>query len=1058
MINQFEVFYILPSNKPGIAAIDAALAKLQHTHVKNALEPGLELAQTVLDLFVGESQPSVEDIVSDGLIQMPNAERQDSWFVDHPWMEGARSAFEIFDSISKPVQAKFFWLKKRTAAQIAGSVHLTPNWEDFEYTRQNESFKVGIDFFLSPDAKSFYIVLSNSGKLRVMELSQKLNRTQVEILESWIELEKLKTQEDIHSALWQSFQLQSVNAQFYEGVSDAFLELVDKLSADGRDEQDSKLFASRLLGRLIFVWFLRKMGMVAGCIDYFSPEDFDSDSAYYKSALESLFFRTLNEPAANRLPVNGLIDLETPYLNGGLFAPHSSDWANDTSLTFPKGYFARVFEHFQKFNFTVDESTPEFEQVAIDPEMLGRVFESLLATQVEETGEHARKAKGTFYTPREIVFFMCREAIRTYLQSERPGDDSYSKSIRHVLDTSDQDWAKAGTNSLRDIPKNHREQILARLGTLRSIDPACGSGAFPLGLLNVLTKIILRLTPDANAHDVKTKILQNSIYGVDIEPMAIEISKLRAWLALIVEEAKGPMSVQPLPNLEFKFVCANSLIPLAGEDETTLFDDGKIEAELQEIRDKYYATKDPSKKVKLKERYASAVAQGTVLFGETKRSSQLRTFKPFEDNSVAEFFDPSAMFGFEKFHVVIGNPPYVRQEKIKYKNLLKDYQLFQSTADLYTYFYELALNSVVDGGVVSFITSSKFGRALYGEKLRAMLANETQLTCVVDFGTKHVFTAITNTWVVQVKKEKPSEESHFCLKLSIEDSGATVRQNQLSSSSWSFADLETSLLLDKIARVGGAIAKAAYQISYGLKTGCNEGFVIDADTKDLLVRTDPRSAEIIKPLLRGRDIGRYSTLEASTWILATKNGLDVERDFPTIAAYLMNMNDSLDGKLLRRGDQGNHWMNLRDCTYYDSMEGKKIVWLELSDKNKFAMSEGGEYILAGAWMIVGPHLEALLGVLNSKLVRFYFNHISNSSGMGTTQWKKFAVERIPIPDFDKLDVQLLSKLEALVTTVSETKAWSASADVAVQEAEIDSIIYEFYGLNENEIHIIESGI
>lgn len=1057
MINQFEVFCILPSNKPGIAAIDAALAKLQHTHVKNALEPGLELAQTVLDLFVGESQPSVEDIVSDGLIQMPNAERQDSWFVDHPWMEGARSAFEIFNSISKPVQAKFFWLKKRTAAQIAGSVHLTPNWEDFEYTRQNESFKVGIDFFLSPDAKSFYIVLSNSGKLRVMELSQKLNRTQVEILESWIELEKLKTQEDIHSALWQSFQLQSVNAQFYEGVSDAFLELVDKLSADGRDEQDSKLFASRLLGRLIFVWFLRKMGMVAGCIDYFSPEDFDSDSAYYKSALESLFFRTLNEPAANRSPVNGLIDLETPYLNGGLFAPHSSDWANDTSLTFPKGYFARVFEHFQKFNFTVDESTPEFEQVAIDPEMLGRVFESLLATQVEETGEHARKAKGTFYTPREIVFFMCREAIRTYLQSERPGDDSYSKSIRHVLETSDQDWAKAGTNSLRDIPKNHREQILARLGTLRSIDPACGSGAFPLGLLNVLTKIILRLTPDANAHDVKTKILQNSIYGVDIEPMAIEISKLRAWLALIVEEAKGPMSVQPLPNLEFKFVCANSLIPLAGEDETTLFDDGKIEAELQEIRDKYYATKDPFKKVKLKERYASAVAQGTVLFGETKRSSQLRTFKPFEDNSVAEFFDPSAMFGFEKFHVVIGNPPYVRQEKIKYKNLLKDYQLFQSTADLYTYFYELALNSVADGGIVSFITSSKFGRALYGEKLRELLSATTTIDLIVDYGNSHVFTAITNTWVLQARKEPSSQEHRIEIKPSIAEGGQYISQSQLNSGSWAFLDRDTELLIDRIKSTGHTVMSLGYKIYRGLLTGCNEAFVVDEHARDSLLKKDPKNHEIIKPLLRGRDIGHYEIKPVTTWILATKNGLNVERDYPSLAEHLNAKNAELERRAEFRGDRGSHWMNLRDCSYYSEMESEKVVWLELSDKNKFAFSTAGEYLLNGAWMIQGDHLKPLLAVLNSSLILYFFRFFANSSGMGTTQWRKYAVEELPLPKFSNVNAGILAELERLVDQRLDLDLTTSPVEASEIERKIDQIVFSMYGLSPEEIKMIVAG-
>ncbi len=1046
------------SKETPFSAIDAALRKLNESDVKNALEPGLALAQSILALFVSEDQPSVEDIVSDGLLQMPNAERQDAWFVGHPWMDGARSAFEIFDGTVMPIQAKFFWLKKKTAAQIAGSVHFTPNWEDFDYTRNDLQYKVGLDFFLSPDAKSILIVLSNSGKLRVLEISERLNSTQTEILNGWADLKTLKTQAALHSALWESFQLQSVNAQFYAGVSDAFLELVDRLVADGRDEEDAKLFASRLLGRLIFVWFLKKMKLVNMSAEYFNPALYPSDTEYYRESLQTLFFKTLNEPYSNRTNIRDVLDLETPYLNGGLFAPHGNDWLLDSSLEFPKEFFERLFEHFQKFNFTVDESTPEFEQVAIDPEMLGRVFESLLATQVEETGEHARKAKGTFYTPREIVFFMCREAIRAHLLSERESDESYSKSIRHVLETSDQDWAKAGTNSLRDVPKEHREQILTSISNLRSIDPACGSGAFPLGLLNVLTKVVLRLTPDANAHDVKAKILQNSIYGVDIEPMAIEISKLRAWLSLIVEEAKKPNEVQPLPNLEFKFVCANSLIPLAGADETTLFDDGSIEAELQEIREKYFATKDPSKKAKLKERFAKAVTQETVLFGEATRSTQLRSFKPFEDNSVADFFDPSAMFGFEKFDVVIGNPPYVRHEKIKYKNLLKDYSIFQSTADLYTYFYELALKYVVDGGIVSYITSSKFGRALYGEKLRNLLSSQTTIDLIVDYGSSHVFTAITNTWVLQARKTPASYGHQIEIKPNISEPGNHISQAQLNESSWAFLDGDREVLIDHIKSIGSTVRSLGYQINYGLKTGCNEAFVIDEKTKDFLLEQDPKNRDIIKPLLRGRDIGQYEIKPVKVWILATKNGLDIERDYPRVAHFLRTKNTELSNRPENRGDRGTHWMNLRDCAYYAEMESTKIVWIELSDKNKFALSTAGEYLLNGSWMVQGDYMKPLLAILNSTLILYYFRFFANSSGMGTTQWRKYAVEDLPLPDFSKVEPKLLSMLEILVDKRNALDNSNEHVEGQELEGRINQIVYSLYGLSAEEIEIVEAGV
>lgn len=747
----------MQSKYESVSAVNVALQKLNKVDAKSALEPGLELAQSILALFVNETQPSVEDIVSAGLLQMPNSERQDAWFVSHPWMDGARSAFEIFDGNTMPIQAKFFWLKKKTAAQIAGSVHFTPNWEDFDYTRKNLEFKVGIDFFLSPDAKSFYIVLSNSGKLRVMELSETLNRTQAEIFENWIELTEISNQSDIHTALWQSFELQSVNALFYSGVSDAFMELVDSLVKSGKEEQDSKLFTSRLLGRLIFAWFLRKMNMIAGPIDYFHPESFETASSYYKESLENLFFRTLNEPTSNRLPVDGLVDLETPYLNGGLFAPHENDWIEDDTLHAPVGYFSRLFDHFAKFNFTVDESTPEFEQLAIDPEMLGRVFESLLATQVEDTGEQARKAKGTFYTPREVVFYMCRQSVTTYLLSKKLGDEAFAKSVTHLIETSDQDWAKAGTNSLRDIPKSHREAVLEAISTLRSFDPACGSGAFPLGLLSVLTKVVSRLKPETNVYQVKSSILKNSIFGSDIEPMAIEIAKLRAWLALIVEESDTHSNVEPLPNLEFKFVCANSLVPLADTNEVSLFDNGELELELAEIRSKYFETKVPEKKNKLKERFNRALTQETVLFGETERSSQLRTFNPFADNSVANFFDSEIMFGLSRFDIVIGNPPYVDYRKIpsETRKALQNYHVARHSRmiSLYVYFFELGLNLLSDEGVLGYITPQQYLIYPNTKGLRDLIREHT-LLLLADFARVKVFTASTYTFVsiIQAKK------------------------------------------------------------------------------------------------------------------------------------------------------------------------------------------------------------------------------------------------------------------------------------------------------------------
>ena len=1028
------------SNNQKIDEIDSAIKKLHKTDSKDALEPGLALAQAILALFVSEVQAPVEDIVADGLLQMPNAERQDAWFVSHPWMDGAKAAFEIFDGTALPLQAKFFWLKKKTAAQIAGSVHFTANWEDFEYTRQGTEFKVGIDFFLSPEAKSLFIVLSNSGKLRVMEVSEKLNRTQVEIFERWQDLSQFRNQLDLHSALWQSFELQSVNSLFYTGVSDAFLELVDSLVKSGKGEQDAKLFSSRLLGRLIFTWFLKKMGLVSGPIDYFNPAEFESDSSYYKKSLEALFFQTLNEPPANRTPIGGVIDMETPYLNGGLFAPHENDWTEENSLNLPRGFFFRLFQHFQNFNFTVDESTPEFEQVAIDPEMLGRVFESLLATQVEETGEQARKAKGTFYTPREVVFFMCRESIFTYLTSKRIDDEAFVKSVKHLLETSDHDWAKAGTNSIRDIPKHHREVILESIAELTALDPACGSGAFPLGLLSVLTKAVMRLTPEANPYTVKSKILQNSIFGSDIEPMAIEISKLRAWLSLIVEESGKPGNVQPLPNLEFKFVCANSLIHLADGGELSLFDDGEIEVELRDIRNKYFETKDSSKKAKLKERFNRAVDKETVLFGETKRSTQLRTFRPFSDNSVAGFFDSENMFGVSHFDVIIGNPPYVKVEHLSPSVLaelkanyseLRSGKLKDWVDDLYVHFIFRAFELAKDGGQVNFITNDSFIGLDSKARVRVkLLENDLRLLvgCPIETFGATIYTAIFLAVKNHVSKGyfSTSKFDYPSFALSPRNIVEVAFVRSLPNSRFV---LQEDPLVSKLLRMDRLIDFVKV-----IDTGIDSGNVRE---KIFFKEANDAANE---RLIQGRQISKWSV----DWNSPNAKFKYCNPKYVPMDAFGIGRG----GKPSKhkeywtfRGDESNHFL------------AERGLLRQTSDHLHAAfhsISHDGQLYTDNTLFTVVAHeadqLKYFIGLLNSRVLDYVYKFLSSEEGKVLAQVKTGLVEQLPAV-FDK---QRAPEVIRIVDELIAIRRSDATCDVAELEAKLDVIICDIYGLNEEE--------
>ena len=358
--------------------------------------------------------------------------------------------------------------------------------------------------------------------------------------------------------------------------------------------------------------------------------------------------------------------------------------------------------------------------------------------------------------------------------------------------------------------------------------------------------------------------------------------------------------------------------------------------------------------------------------------------------------------------------------------------------------------------MLSYITSSKYGRALYGEGLRGLLATENEINYLVDYGDEHVFAAITNTWVIQLSSKHPDPDHNFNLLKSIDSPPISVPQAQLTSEAWAFNDDATEAVKNKIKNAGPLLKNSSYRISYGLKTGLNEAFVIDELIKDELVAADTKNSEILMPLLRGRDIARYETKPIISWIIATKNEFKVSQQYPSIAKYLEKRDKALGGKIRKRGDQGAHWMNLRDCAYYELMEGEKLVWLELTDRNKFTYTNKGEYILAGAWMITGPNLKALLGVMNSKLVNYYFSFVSNSSGMGTTQWKKFAVENIPIPDFSRTPKALVSKLVTLVDKRLKMSIAEHQSESVELESEIDKVVYQIYSLNSEDIALIET--
>ena len=519
-------------------------------------EPSFALALKTISTITGFL--GIPTLGTERLYNVDKIKQNPGWFVSADGFADRRACYKLAEDNTQNLDIKVYWIQKTSKRIISSAVMFTPNFEDEPF---NVDLKVGIDFFIPPSADRIIIALSNRYLIRTLELSGSLSLTQQEIFTKWIQKFDFSNKAQAHQVLWESLDLQPLNKQFYKEVTRFFTELIQHLETDTKlfQSKEAAQFTNRLVGRLIFCWFLRKKQIIADDRAYFEIDESIDSSAYYHNRLEKLFFSILNTKIEERNEE----DKTTPFLNGGLFEAKQTDHRANKDLTFPKDYFHRFFEFLDGYNFTTDESTSEFQQVAIDPEMLGRIFENLLAEQTEETGQQARKAKGAFYTPREIVDYMCKESLREYVRTRLPDDNKRDHVLELLFDKKEHQFDYS--NYRADI-QPYKKNILDALDEITILDPACGSGAFPMGMLQLMLSIYERIDARFDSYKTKLGIVKNNLFGVDIEPMAVEISRLRAWLSIIVDVDMNPtkenLGIEPLPNLEFKFVAANSLIPL----------------------------------------------------------------------------------------------------------------------------------------------------------------------------------------------------------------------------------------------------------------------------------------------------------------------------------------------------------------------------------------------------------------------------------------------------------------------------------------------------------------
>ncbi len=953
-----------------------------------------------------------ESLGTPQLLTLPRIQSELTKFMNAPGFRKQAAAYELPNKSNLPLDIKLFWIKKASKSNLSWSVGVTSNYEDSPENYANKN--IGIDFVIPEKADRVFVILSSKLRLRVLELHERLTHTQREIFTQWASLTKLESpdplllRENLHTRLWKSFDYEPVNREFYKELVERFDVLVEALTKQGTSDSDAKMFSVRLIGRLLFLWFLRKKEFLNPELHYFNAGEGMDQSEYYYSKLEPLFFEVLNAEMKDRT----FADKITPFLNGGLFEPIAVDFHSkeNKKFVFPKAFFANFYDRLDHYNFTVDEGTSEYEQVAIDPEMLGRVFENLLASLHTETGEQARKAKGAFYTPREIVDYMCAESLIEYLKAKLPDTENRDIRIRELVTMSESDFRGQDHNKRRDFEAAlGRQATVDALNELRILDPAVGSGAFPMGMLQLLVKVYGRLDAklEKNLSILKRDILSRSLYGVDIDQMAIQISRLRAWLSILVdmEELK---KVAPLPNLDFKFVCANTLIPLPEESDTKAVVEYSTKEQLMEIRDAYYSATRKADKLKLRKNYLDSIRKSANNIFASSREENLSKYDPFNPLDSSPFYDSNLMHGIDAFDVVIGNPPYVNIRKLD-KNFKGKYkESFVSATgqyDLYVLFIEKALSlSKKHSGLVSYITPNKFLISGYGNGIRKIIAEESCLLDFIDYSKERVFETASVYPVVFLLQNRA------CKRFDIKQEDYNLLR---------IFDLENiDPIISKLENINLKLGDICV-IKEAIHTG---------NIREKLI-SKSRDGQNYYKLLRGKDCGRYLISWDSLYI-----------------NYNYTPNKSIG-----------EYANLIDKDFFLN---EKLFLREIALVPTAVYDNEGFFSLNKAYVVSAKkpdiNLKFINGVINSRLIAYFYSKKFGDIrvGGGYLQFKKQFTTQIPVVVNDE-SIQNISKL---VTEIIKLKKQDPQVNTQTLETQIDHLVYQLYNLTPEEIEIIEKSV
>ncbi|EOH9823299.1 class I SAM-dependent DNA methyltransferase [Campylobacter jejuni] len=904
--------------------------------------------------------------------------------------------------------------------------------------------------------------------------------------------------------------------------------------------------------------------------------------------LSELFFEVLAKEKSTRKKSEFAY---LPYLNSSLFEKQSientleiSSLSNDLKLFYYKntvlkddkckakkgqvGLLEYLFEFLDSFDFGSDDEQSEIlsQKELISSSVLGNVFEKLNGYK-----------EGSFYTPSFITSYMCKESIaKVVLDKFNAQFDLDAKDISELR------------KSLRKEDKKAQKELL---NSIKICDPAVGSGHFLVSALNVMLSIYDELnlfdeefylevqndeilitgrkgefieykrpsTPKDKAHLIqqelfhtKKDIIENNLFGVDINPNSCEITKLRLWIELLKHSFYQSFDdgnyhdLKTLPNIDINIKCGNSLVSyfetgkslnhypnikerinkykriVKDYKEGFYTDKSHINQEIKNLKISFknFCFADKFKKEMKSfndkcEKYSKKYGNFLAVDDENLKffvSANLTLFDFDEKEAIKEFANLKKEYdnifnlesnhpfewrfefpeildddgNFKGFDLIIGNPPYIRQEELKElkPHLAKNYKVYKGTSDIYTYFYELGFNVLKENGILSFITSNKYTRAGYGEALREFLLKNTCILKYIDLNGIKVFDSATvDTSILSFEKIKIKENTFKYLSLNNEllknydfeisaiKEFLNISQNSLSKESFAFNDEKHKCTKTKIEKLGTPLKDwHGLNINYGIKTGLNEAFIITTEKKDEILANckdedeKERTAKLIRKMLRGRDIKRYSYEWAGLWVINTHNGykskngekikaINIEH-YPSLKKHF----DEFYLQLEKRSDKGLTPYNLRNCAYIEEFEKEKIVYPETTQGAYFVYDNKGIFLEKTAFFIVCENLKYLLGLLSSNLITYYYKNFSQGCKLGIKgyQYNKHALENLPLPKINSKNEKLANELISLVDEILKAKEQDKNANTQELENKINSLVYKLYNLTEEEIKIIEN--